>query len=110
MVVAAGNELTDACYRSPASTQYGYDCTHAILITLSAIPPISITVSASDSADDFAYFSNYGTCVDIIAPVGQSFHFATLIYVHVYTYRGSTFHQLGSMVAWLTLAVITNTY
>ena len=24
MVVAAGNELTDACYRSPASTQYGY--------------------------------------------------------------------------------------
>ncbi|XP_003384933.2 PREDICTED: proteinase T-like [Amphimedon queenslandica] len=50
MVVAAGNELTDACYRSPASTQYG------------------ITVAASDSANDFAYFSNYGTCVDIIAP------------------------------------------
>jgi subtilisin family serine protease len=50
MVVAAGNELTDACYRSPASSQY------------------SVTVGASDSADDFAYFSNYGSCVDIIAP------------------------------------------
>ncbi|XP_041379811.1 LOW QUALITY PROTEIN: sexual differentiation process putative subtilase-type proteinase isp6-like [Gigantopelta aegis] len=50
MVVAAGNEMTDACYRSPASAQY------------------CITVAASDSDDDFAYFSNYGTCVDIIAP------------------------------------------
>lgn len=44
----------------------------------------SITVAASDSANDFAYFSNYGTCVDIIAPVSYSlllmFHYNMLVY------------------------------
>ena len=29
----------------------------------------SITVAASDSADQIAYFSNWGTCVEIIGPV-----------------------------------------
>ncbi|RKH38235.1 S8 family serine peptidase [Corallococcus sicarius] len=49
-VVAAGNESTDACTRSPAST------------------PAAITVAATDDADRRASFSNYGNCVDIFAP------------------------------------------
>jgi len=49
-VVAAGNEATDACNRSPASE------------------PTAITAMCSDSADAFCYFSNYGSCTDIIAP------------------------------------------
>ena len=32
----------------------------------------SITVAASDYADTFASFSNYGECVDIIAPVSPA--------------------------------------
>ncbi len=32
----------------------------------------SVTVAASDESDVFAYFSNYGSCVDIIGPVSQS--------------------------------------
>jgi len=48
--VAAGNSATDACYFSPART------------------PAAITVGAIDSTDSRAYFSNYGTCVDIFAP------------------------------------------
>ena len=56
-VVAAGNEDTDACSKSPASA------------------PNAITVSALDDRDgsldnndSFASFSNSGTCVDMIAP------------------------------------------
>ena len=49
-VVAAGNENTDACSTSPARA------------------PSAITVAASDSADRRSSFSNYGTCVDLIAP------------------------------------------
>ena len=49
-VVAAGNETADACNYSPASA------TNAI------------TVAASNSNDTFAWYSNYGSCVDIIAP------------------------------------------
>ncbi len=50
MVVAAGNSAADACGTSPAST------------------PEAITVGASESGDNFAGYSNYGGCVDIIAP------------------------------------------
>ncbi|WP_447645434.1 S8 family serine peptidase [Nocardioides zeae] len=49
-VVAAGNESTDACSSSPAAA------------------PEAITVAASTIDDELAYFSNYGDCVDIIAP------------------------------------------
>ena len=56
-VVAAGNENADACLKSPASA------------------PNAITVSALndgdgilDNDDSFARFSNWGTCVDMIAP------------------------------------------
>jgi subtilisin family serine protease len=48
--VAAGNENTDACTRSPAST------------------PNALTVGATGSNDARASFSNYGTCVDVFAP------------------------------------------
>ena len=49
--VAAGNENANACNTSPASAYYAF------------------TVGASDEQDRFAYFSNYGVCVSIIAPV-----------------------------------------
>jgi subtilisin family serine protease len=50
VVVAAGNSSADACQVSPART------------------PGAITVAASDSEDRFASFSNFGSCVDVIAP------------------------------------------
>ena len=49
-VVAAGNETTDACTRSPAFV------------------PDAITVGATDRNDRPAWFSNYGSCVDVFAP------------------------------------------
>jgi len=48
--VAAGNESTDACTRSPARTGE------------------ALTVGATDSWDSRPSWSNYGTCVDIFAP------------------------------------------
>ena len=51
MVVAAGNIAVDACDVSPASAKE------------------AVTVGATDGADQFAYFSNYGSCVKISGPV-----------------------------------------
>ncbi len=48
--IAAGNSTADACNYSPASA------------------PSAMTVGATDNTDTFAYFSNFGTCVDINAP------------------------------------------
>jgi len=48
--VAAGNENTDACTKSPAST------------------PKALTVGATGSNDARASFSNFGSCVDLFAP------------------------------------------
>eukprot|EP00834_Sanchytrium_tribonematis_P003648 NODE_148_length_15570_cov_0.950100.p6 type:complete len:493 gc:universal NODE_148_length_15570_cov_0.950100:1653-3131(+) len=48
--VAAGNEDNDACNSSPASSE------------------AAITVGATTSHDQRAWFSNWGTCVDILAP------------------------------------------
>ena len=48
--IAAGNENEDACLSSPAGAQK------------------SITVGASTFSDDRAFFSNWGTCVDVFAP------------------------------------------
>jgi subtilisin family serine protease len=48
--VAAGNSVQNACSWSPASAQYAY------------------TVGASDQSDALAYFSNYGPCVQALAP------------------------------------------
>lgn len=50
VVVAAGNESQDACDVSPASE------------------PSVFTVGATKEGDYFAYFSNWGKCVDILAP------------------------------------------
>ena len=50
MVVAAGNESTDACSKSPASAGS------------------AITVGSTTSSDDPSSFSNYGQCVDVWAP------------------------------------------
>jgi N-acetylneuraminic acid mutarotase len=48
--VSAGNSADDACLYSPAGT------------------PAALTVAATDINDGFAWFSNYGSCVDIEAP------------------------------------------
>lgn len=48
--VAAGNSTADACSASPARA------------------PSAITVGATGSNDTRAYFSNYGSCVDVFAP------------------------------------------
>ncbi len=53
VVVAAGNSYVDACNSSPARVRE------------------AITVGATGNADTFASFSNYGSCVDILAP-GQN--------------------------------------
>jgi len=50
VVVAAGNENSDACGFSPAYV------------------PNAITVGSTTSTDSRSYFSNYGSCVDIWAP------------------------------------------
>ncbi|KAI7870865.1 serine protease 1 [Spinellus fusiger] len=48
--VAAGNDNRDACNYSPAAAE------------------LAITTGASDISDTRAYFSNFGTCVDVFAP------------------------------------------
>jgi subtilisin family serine protease len=48
--VSAGNDAVDACTESPGST------------------PRAITVGATDSGDNRAAFSNFGTCLDVFAP------------------------------------------
>ncbi|KAF9283571.1 hypothetical protein BGZ68_005258 [Mortierella alpina] len=50
VVVAAGNEHQDACNVAPARS------------------PFAFTVAASDKTDVFAGYSNFGSCVNIIAP------------------------------------------
>jgi len=50
VVVAAGNSAMDACEYSPARADR------------------AITVAASTQNDGFASFSNFGSCVDLIAP------------------------------------------
>ncbi|MDB4890886.1 MAG: serine protease [Gemmatimonadetes bacterium] len=49
-VVAAGNSSADACSASPSSA------------------PSAIVVGATDMSDAFASFSNYGSCVTMLAP------------------------------------------
>ena len=50
VVVAAGNESMDACQTSPARL------------------PEAVTVGATNRSDKQAFFSNFGPCVDILAP------------------------------------------
>lgn len=72
VVVAAGNETTDACTKSPASA------------------PAALTVGATDSSDVQAWFSNYGSCLDVYAP-GVSILSSTL--------NGSTGSWSGTSMA-----------
>jgi hypothetical protein len=53
VVVAAGNENDDACSYSPASAT------------------AAVTVGATTSSDGRAWYSNYGSCLDIFAPGSQ---------------------------------------
>ncbi|XP_030842084.1 uncharacterized protein LOC578857 [Strongylocentrotus purpuratus] len=50
VAVSAGNDDHEACQNSPARN------------------PLAMTVGATDMQDARAYFSNYGTCLDIYAP------------------------------------------
>lgn len=50
MVVAAGNESTDACSKSPARAAS------------------AVTVGSTTNSDTRSSFSNYGTCLDLFAP------------------------------------------
>jgi aqualysin 1 len=50
VVVAAGNNTADACNYSPANA------------------PSALTVGATNSGDQQAFFSNFGSCVDLMAP------------------------------------------
>ena len=50
VVTAAGNNNADACYVSPSGS------------------PLSLNVGSVDSMDRKAEFSNWGSCVDILAP------------------------------------------
>lgn len=52
-VVAAGNSAADACNTSPARV------------------PAAITVASSEINDNFSNFSNFGSCVDVVAPGGE---------------------------------------
>jgi len=59
MVVAAGNEDSDACNTSPASA------TNVISVGATDLGPGN---KIDESLDVRAYFSNYGTCVHVFAP------------------------------------------
>ncbi|UKA64019.1 S8 family serine peptidase [Arthrobacter sp. FW306-04-A] len=50
VTLAAGNSSTDACTLSPSRV------------------PAALTVAASDMSDRQAFFSNFGSCVDLYAP------------------------------------------
>ena len=60
VVVAAGNEQSDACSSSPSGATD------------------AITVGATTPCDALASYSNYGSCVDILAP-GSSVISATAL-------------------------------
>jgi subtilisin family serine protease len=49
-VASAGNDMSDSCGKSPARV------------------PGALTVGATDVYDTRAFYSNYGTCVDLFAP------------------------------------------
>ncbi|KAI9141088.1 peptidase S8/S53 domain-containing protein [Paraphysoderma sedebokerense] len=50
VIVAAGNDATDACTQTPASTKE------------------AITVGSTNQYDNVSYFSNIGECLDLFAP------------------------------------------
>jgi len=71
VVVAAGNDNSDACYFSPAFV------------------PSAITVGSTTSLDQRSSFSNYGSCTDIWAP-GSSVYSAGVSYDSSYSTLSGT--------------------
>ena len=61
VVSSAGNDSFDACNKSPASVSN------------------AITVAAVDDDDSRAYYSNYGSCVDIFSYVVRYQEFFFLV-------------------------------
>ena len=57
--------LLERCPHFRGVLKEGLHCNESEILIL--FP--SVTVGASDVKDNFASFSNYGTCEDIIAPV-----------------------------------------
>merc|ERR1719210_1539611 len=72
VVVAAGNENSDACGFSPAYV------------------PNAVTVGSTDSTDARSYFSNYGTCVDIWGPGSSVTSLAHTSNTGTATYSGTS--------------------
>lgn len=72
VVVAAGNERSDACSTSPASAGGGV-----------------VTVGSTDKTDSLSSFSNWGSCVNILAP-GSSINSAGIASVGAYTVMSGT--------------------
>ncbi len=69
IVTSAGNKDEEACHRSPAAA--------------GGLAAAAITVAAADRDDYMAKFSNYGTCVDVLAPgkcIRSAFHKCTKTY------------------------------
>jgi subtilisin family serine protease len=71
VVVAAGNYANNACYYSPSSE------------------PSALTVAATDSTDTQAWYSNYGSCVDLYAP-GSNIYSASISSNDAYASKSGT--------------------
>ena len=88
VVVAAGNEAQDACNVSPASATG------------------AITVGSTDKDDKFSDFSNYGKCVDILAPVSLTLHaMVHFIYTVVWYACGTCLFEARLFILELTFVV-----
>ena len=89
VTVAAGNDDADACSTTPAASTR------------------ALTIGATDSSDDRAYFSNYGTCVDLHAPgvgIASAVTGSTSSYVSWSGTSMATPHVAGALAIELALA------